>query len=884
MGGSASSIVTDTITSLPQSEDASASSDGGGCHVCRNLNYLPAMESGDQAQLGEEMTRLNITESTPAEPGSSNPAWPDDLKPRYPSIPEYVASAKKGCRCCAFLYLLYCIAIRLIKQSSFATVNGWGMGCSDKDIHALVFRANGTLRMRLTNAPTQIPFVREADPIATFVIHAVDAARKWLRDCHDNHPKCHIKPAGFAPSRLIGITGKDISAVPCNPLAPPVHFLFNDKPTLRLVEPDHPVPYMALSYCWGGSRSRWVTTTKSTLASHRQAIPVDSLPQTINDAILFARLLGFEHIWIDALCIVQDDAADWTAQAARMGDVYSSAELVLSANVTSDCTRPTAGYQNFGIAYQICLPLDGTFAALGRVQWNKDLGDPAFPMPEQFTAQDIVILRMAHLHSRIAGANAYKPLEARGWTCQESLLGRRMLSITNFECVWTCDESAACECGFNQTVLENKVVAADVDVTTGAGSDRMWETTLPYRPVQRLRRAHALRAKTEDLPSVEAMQNTWRQLVTDYTQREITVDGDKLVAISGLARIFGQVFDMVTSPREEEGEVKKDSPPAYLAGIWRHSLHSDLLWFAKRYPRQMAMALEIGDDDNGKPTASTTPQFPTQHQRDIANEPFAAAAARQRWLQNRPARPSRYRAPSWSWASSNFCVSWFLDMTKWGIEMNGGDYSTVTTPFLTLVDGRVVADPDAYGAVTSGYIAVRAPLVAARRRSVPLLPKDREIIMAVNFQPTPLSEAATSRSRKSASRSISQTMDMAGYHFVQTESGLIFECFLDDEVDPGPVIHESEYKCLFDGWRQPCDRDGCGCKKGWSEELFWCLRVNRVSVQEESGSSHAQEGWLLLKRSEEKDAYVRIGIGQFGSGMNKFSLFDNSVETVVRII
>ena len=99
------------------------------------------------------MARVNITEATPVELGSNNTnlAWPADSIPQYPTIPEYAASAKRGCRCCAFVYILYSIAIQLIKQFSFTTVNGWGMGASDRDIHALLFRVHGTLRLRLTN-------------------------------------------------------------------------------------------------------------------------------------------------------------------------------------------------------------------------------------------------------------------------------------------------------------------------------------------------------------------------------------------------------------------------------------------------------------------------------------------------------------------------------------------------------------------------------------------------------------------------------------------------------------------------------------------------------------------------------------------------------------
>ena len=152
--------------------------------------------------------------------------------------------------------------------------------------------------------PTSVPFIRPADPIAPMTMQAIDAVRRWLNDCRANHPKCRVKRDGFVPRRLIQIIGKDISALPCNPL---VEVQFSEVPTIRLVELDHPVPYVALSYCWGTNRNLWVTTMRSTIESHRRGINALSMPRTIAEAIQVSRLLGFEYIWVDALCIIQDE-------------------------------------------------------------------------------------------------------------------------------------------------------------------------------------------------------------------------------------------------------------------------------------------------------------------------------------------------------------------------------------------------------------------------------------------------------------------------------------------------------------------------------------------------------------------------------------------------
>jgi hypothetical protein len=53
-----------------------------------------------------------------------------------------------------------------------------------------------------------------------------------------------------------------------------------------------------------------IKTTKSTLDDHLRGIDVRSLPQTFQDAIVFTRKLGMRFLWIDSLCIVQDDIED----------------------------------------------------------------------------------------------------------------------------------------------------------------------------------------------------------------------------------------------------------------------------------------------------------------------------------------------------------------------------------------------------------------------------------------------------------------------------------------------------------------------------------------------------------------------------------------------
>ena len=55
------------------------------------------------------------------------------------------------------------------------------------------------------------------------------------------------------------------------------------------------------------------------------------LPRTIRDAIHLTQLLGEKYLWIDALCIKQDDAEFKTARILEMDQIYTASALTIIA-------------------------------------------------------------------------------------------------------------------------------------------------------------------------------------------------------------------------------------------------------------------------------------------------------------------------------------------------------------------------------------------------------------------------------------------------------------------------------------------------------------------------------------------------------------------------
>ncbi|KAE8158441.1 heterokaryon incompatibility [Aspergillus tamarii] len=53
-----------------------------------------------------------------------------------------------------------------------------------------------------------------------------------------------------------------------------------------------------------------------------------------------AQQLGVKYLWIDSLCIVQNDRKDWREQCPRMAEIYHNAYITLAA---SAAPNPRAG-------------------------------------------------------------------------------------------------------------------------------------------------------------------------------------------------------------------------------------------------------------------------------------------------------------------------------------------------------------------------------------------------------------------------------------------------------------------------------------------------------------------------------------------------------------
>ncbi|KAF1989441.1 HET-domain-containing protein, partial [Aulographum hederae CBS 113979] len=156
--------------------------------------------------------------------------------------------------------------------------------------------------------------------------------------------------------------------------------------------------YACLSHCWGGLQP--IQTTRGNIESHKRGIDLAKLPLTFREAVLFTRRLGIRYLWIDSLCIIQDNILDWQEQSSNMCSVYGNSHLVLAATKAAN-------------------PMDGCFAKSQSeyVGWHSP-----------------------------SSAHDNFPLLQRAWVLQERYMAPRVLHFTQEELMWECMAGQSCEC------------------------------------------------------------------------------------------------------------------------------------------------------------------------------------------------------------------------------------------------------------------------------------------------------------------------------------------------------------------------------------------------------------------------------------------------------
>jgi Heterokaryon incompatibility protein (HET) len=92
--------------------------------------------------------------------------------------------------------------------------------------------------------------------------------------------------------------------------------------------------YCALSYCRGDRTNNFGITTTENISKRINGFLATDLLQTLQDTIVLCKRLGISYLWVDSICIVQDDLKDWEVESSLMDEIYGNAlfRLIVTAS------------------------------------------------------------------------------------------------------------------------------------------------------------------------------------------------------------------------------------------------------------------------------------------------------------------------------------------------------------------------------------------------------------------------------------------------------------------------------------------------------------------------------------------------------------------------
>lgn len=360
----------------------------------------------------------------------------------------------------------------------------------------------------------------------------------WLYECIVNHPGCYFDPmfgwSSDMPRRFVQLC--DFAPGSAESLVKVVNNV------------GYCQQYAALTYTW---QSQDGTKPPITLSGKSQSLLYAGfhpkcLSLNIQNACRLAKGMGLRYIWIDALvsklssaasrsvkgvlyfqadseqCIMQDSDEDWCIEAAKMASIYMNAVFTIAAldavDIETDITC-------FRTSIQDEDELQGRMYKPGRKA-----------LPEKIHS---VLELSGNFISR-----PNRPWDTRGWTFQENLLSRRIISITTEGIFWNCSHHSA----------------SDQRPTGIPGDFSPHFRDTDDRAFRQLALSNNTLVTSKESRAATYWQ--WRRAVQDYTRRELTVRTDRPIAMGGITSRFSIILGDVSS-----------------YGIWQRDAVRSLLWF-----------------------------------------------------------------------------------------------------------------------------------------------------------------------------------------------------------------------------------------------------------------------------------------------------------------
>ncbi|KAG8216702.1 heterokaryon incompatibility protein-domain-containing protein [Butyriboletus roseoflavus] len=300
--------------------------------------------------------------------------------------------------------------------------------------------------------------------------------RAWLHQCESEHGEACMpslllrvernREAAFQPTFVIDVIGS------C------------------LVDTPSQCRYVALSYVWGTAPVFRHLLENTEDLRKTNSLHSFSIPATIRDAITLVHAIGERYLWVDSLCIIQNDLKMQQAEIMRMGSIYSRALFTIIAAAGDHANSGLPGVER---------------GSREQVQKILKLAD----------CELLTVIDIRHMASGIDNTIWAE----RAWTFQERVLSNRVLVISETQAYWNCRAASHSE----ERVLDQ---VQDINRRDLPFPQKYAADCLSWEPLQPLE-----------------YSRIYDGFLYSYRQRHLSYQTDILNAFNGVSEILGALQD-----------------------------------------------------------------------------------------------------------------------------------------------------------------------------------------------------------------------------------------------------------------------------------------------------------------------------------------------------